>query len=348
VKNLDDSEPRKASFMRSCFRFVIAFIVFSWGWLAFGVYAQEDLVAKAQKERELVVYGTALAAQFDKFSEPFRRRHPFIKTQYSRATGEALTTKILFEASAQQLSPDVVLINNYTHRIFMKKNIITPYLPPTAGNFPPGFIDKQGYWLGFYLVPYAITYNTMLVPKQTAPKSFDDLLNPKWKGQISLEREEYLVTQSHMQYMGQAKGIEYFKRLARQNPILINGHSKQAVLLTAGEFPIIIYSDIARTEELKRKGAPIEWVTAEPHITVLVSAGITREARHPAAARLFMNYLAADEGQKAVIAMDKPPALPKFQPEYLRGVKLYPADWVLSDTYEEYNKLYRDIFWTGK
>src|SRR5262244_4025313 len=118
--------------------------------------------------------------------------------------------------------------------------------------------------------------------------------------------------------------------------------------LTAGEFPIIIYSDIARTEELKRKGAPIEWVTAEPHITVLVSAGITREARHPAAARLFMNYLAADEGQKAVIAMDKPPALPKFQPEYLRGVKLYPADWVLSDTYEEYNKLYRDIFWTGK
>ena len=334
--------------MLSYFRVVIAFVVFSWEGPAFDVHAQEDLVAKAQKERELIVYGTALAAQFDKFSEPFRRRYPFIKTQYSRSTGEALTTKIFFEASAQQLSPDVVLINNYTHRIFMKKNIITPYLPPTAGNFPPGFIDKQGYWLGFYLVPYAITYNTMLVPKGTAPKSFDDLLNPKWKGQICLEREEYLVTQSHMQYMGQAKGIEYFKRLARQDPILVNGHSKQAVLLTAGEFPIIIYSDIARTEELKRKGAPIEWVRAEPHITVLVSAAITREARHPAAARLFMNYLAADEGQKEVTAMDKPPALPKFQPEYLRGVKLYPADWALSDTYEEYNKLYRDIFWTGK
>ena len=334
--------------MRSRFRVVIALIGFSWGWPSFAVHAQEDLVAKAQKERELIVYGTALAAQFDKFSEPFKRRYPFIKTQYSRSTGEALTTKIFFEASAQQLSPDVVLINNYTHRIFMKKNIITPYLPPTAGNFPPGFIDKQGYWLGFYLVPYAITYNTMLVPKGTAPKSFDDLLNPKWKGQISLEREEYLVTQSHMQYMGQAKGIEYFKRLARQDPILVNGHSKQAVLLTAGEFPIIIYSDIARTEELKRKGAPIDLVRAEPHITVLVSAAVTREARHPAAARLFMNYLAADEGQKEVIAMDKPPALPKFQPEYLRGVKLYPADWALSDTYEEYNKLYRDIFWTGK
>lgn len=307
--------------------------------------AQDDLVAKAQKERELSVYGTALVAQFEKFVEPFKRRYPFIKTQYTRTTGEALTTKILQEVSARQLGADAVLINNYTHRIFMKRNIITSYRVPTAANFPAGFIDQQGYWVGFYLVPYAITYNTQLVPKAAAPRSFDDLLQPKWKGQISLEREEYLVTQSHMQFLGQQKALDYFKRLARQDPILVNGHSKQAVLLTAGEFPIIIYSDIARTEELKRRGAPVEWVRAEPHITVLVSAAITREARHPAAARLFMNYLAADEGQKAVLSMDKPPALPKFQPDYLRGVNLFPADWTLSDTFEEYNKLYREIFW---
>ena len=336
---------RQGRLMRPQRQVLVTILILMVSWAQGNVSAQDDLTAKAQKERELVVYGTALVAQFEKFSEPFRRRYPFIKTQYSRATGEALTTKIFYEASAHQLSPDVILINNYTHRIFMKKNIITPYTPPAAGNFPAGFIDKQGYWVGFYLVPYAITYNTMLVSKGMAPKSFDDLLNAKWKGQISLEREEYLVTQSHMQYMGQPKAIEYFKRLARQDPILVNGHSKQAILLTAGEFPIIIYSDIARTEELKRKGAPVEWVRAEPHITVLVSAAITREARHPAAARLFMNYLAADEGQKEVLSMDKPPALPKCQPEYLRGVNLYPADWALSDTYEEYNKLYREIFW---
>ena len=312
-----------------------------------GASAQDDLTAKAQSERELSVYGTALVAQFDKFVEPFRRRYPFIKTQYSRTTGEALTSKILREVQARQLGADVVLINNYTHRIFMKRNIITVYSPPSAGNFPPGFIDKQGYWVGFYLVPYAITYNTKLVPKTSAPKSFDDLLNPKWKGGISLEREEYLVTQAHMQYLGRQKAIEYFKKLAQQDLVLINGHSNQAMLLTAGEFPIIIYSDIARTEELKRKGAPIEWVRTEPHITVLVSAAITREARHPAAARLFMNYLASDEGQKEVLNIDKPPALPKFQPDYLRGVNLFPADWTLSDGYDEYNKLYREIFWKG-
>src|SRR5215475_3455081 len=85
------------------------------------IHAQDDLAAKAQNERELSVYGTALVAQFEKFAEPFRRRYPFIKTQYSRTTGEALTSKILREVQTHQLGADVVLINNYTHRIFMKR-----------------------------------------------------------------------------------------------------------------------------------------------------------------------------------------------------------------------------------
>ncbi len=331
--------------MRFAFGTLIVLATIGSPWITIHGHAQDDLVAKAKNERELNVYGTALVAQFEKFVEPFRQRYPYIKTQYSRTTGEALTSKILREVAARQLSADVILINNYTHRIFMKKNIITAYTPPAAGNFPPGFIDKQGYWVGFYLVPYAMTYNTKLVPKGSAPKSFDDLLNSKWKSRISLEREEYLVTQAHTQYLGQQKAIEYFKKLAQQDLMLVNGHSNQAMLLTAGEFPIIIYSDIARTEELKKKGAPIDWVRAEPHITVLVSAAITRESRHPASARLFMNYLASDEGQKEILSIDKPPALPKFQPEYLRGVNLFPADWTLSDSYEEYNKLYREIFW---
>src|SRR4030095_2543546 len=107
------------------------------------------------------------------------------------------------------------------------------------------------------------------------------------------------------------------------------GFQPCALQTSAGDSPLIVYSDIARTEELKRKGAPVEWVRAEPHITVLVSAAITREARHPAAARLFMNYLASDEGQREILSIDKPPALPKFRPEYLSGINLFPADWTL-------------------
>jgi ABC-type glycerol-3-phosphate transport system substrate-binding protein len=135
--------------MQSGFRVVMTALTLVWC-LCFGcveLNAQDDLIGKAQNERELILNGTALVGQFEKFAEPFKRRYPFIKVQYARTTGEALTTKILREAAARQLSVDVILINNYTHRIFMKKNLLTPYAPPGAANFPQGFVDKQAYWV---------------------------------------------------------------------------------------------------------------------------------------------------------------------------------------------------------
>ena len=137
------------------------------------------------------------SAQFDKFIEPFKRRYPFIKTQYTRTTGEALTTKILYEVTARQLGADVVLINNYTHRIFMKKNIITAYMAPTAANFPAGFTDKQGYWdrLLFGSLRDHLQHPTGAQGRRA--EIFRRLLQPKWKGQISLEREELHEARGH-------------------------------------------------------------------------------------------------------------------------------------------------------
>ncbi|HUK40762.1 MAG TPA: hypothetical protein VLX11_06960, partial [Candidatus Acidoferrales bacterium] len=84
--------------MRFPCRVVLSLLIWTLCWPDASVRAQGDLAAQAQKDRELIVYGTALVAQFDRFSEPFRRQYPFIKIQYSRATGEALTTKIFYEA----------------------------------------------------------------------------------------------------------------------------------------------------------------------------------------------------------------------------------------------------------
>jgi ABC-type Fe3+ transport system substrate-binding protein len=116
-------------------------------------------------------------------------------------------------------------------------------------------------------------------------------------------------------------------------------------LLSAGEFSLVVYNDIARTEEYKKRGAPIAWVDAEPHITVVVAAAMTREPKHPAAAKLFLDFIASEAGQKEVLAMDKPPAMAKFRQDYLKGIRLTPADWTLSESFEEHNKLFREIFW---
>jgi ABC-type Fe3+ transport system substrate-binding protein len=324
---------------------VISVLLHLWSW---EVWAQEELIAQAKKEQELVIYGTAQAHQVQNYLKNFRKQYPFLEIKYSRATGETLTSKILAEASGGQLGADVILINNYTHRIFMKKNLIVPYITPAVKTFPAGLADPNGYWVGFYIVPYAIEYNTQRVDKNEVPKSYADLLHPRWKGRMSLEQEEYLVTQAHLQYWGKEKAVDYFRKLAQQDLTLIKGHSQQTVLLSAGEFSLVVYNDIARTEEYKRKGAPVAWVDAEPHVTVVVAAAMTRESKHPAAAKLLMDFIASEAGQKEVLAMEKPPALPKFRPDYLKGVRLYPADWTLSDSFEEHNKLFREIFWKNK
>jgi iron(III) transport system substrate-binding protein len=329
--------------MKTTFRVIRPFLIFILLWL--DVNAQEDLVAQAKKEQELVIYGTAQAHQMQRYLKPFNQQYPFLQTKYTRSTGESLTSKILAEASGRQLAADVVLINNYTHRIFMKKNLIVPYMTSAVKSFPAGLADPNGYWIGFYMVPYAIEYNTRMVDKNEIPKSYDDLLQPRWKGRMSLEKEEYLVTQAHLNYLGKDKAVDYFRKLARQDLALVKGHSQQTVLLSAGEFSLVVYNDIARTEEYKKKGAPVNWVDAEPHITVVVAAGMTRESKHPAAAKLFLDFVASEAGQREVLAMEKPPALPKFRPDYLKGVRLYPVDWTLSDTFEEHNRLFREIFW---
>jgi ABC-type Fe3+ transport system substrate-binding protein len=89
-------------------------------------------------------------------------------------------------------------------------------------------------------------------------------------------------------------------------------------------------------------------VDAEPHITVVVAAAMTRTGRNPNAARLFLDFVASEAGQKEVLAMDKPPALPKYRQDFLKGVQLFPADWSLSDSFDEHNKLFREIFWKNK
>ena len=197
---------------------VIGLFLNFWSW---EVWAQEELIAQAKTEQELVIYGTAQAHQVQNYLKNFRKQHPFLQIKYSRATGETLTSKILAESAGGQLSADIVIINNYTHRIFMKRNMLAPHVTPAVKGFPQGLADSEGYWIGLYLVPYAIEYNTKMVAKNDVPKSYEDLLHPRWKGQMSLEKEEYLVTQAHVQYLGKEKALDFFRKLARQDLALV-------------------------------------------------------------------------------------------------------------------------------
>ena len=253
---------RKRGFMKSAFPVFIAFFAVAVGMDRLPQHvAQDDLVAKAQNERELIVYGTALAAQFDKFAEPFKRRYPFIKTQYSRTTGEALDVEDpargvrppaqCRRGADQQLHAPHLHEEKHHHELHAARR-------PATFRRDSSTSRAIGSAFTWFRTRSPTTPNSCRKPTRPRPSTI--CCSPNGRAASPSSEKNIWSPRRTCSISDKQKAIDYFKKLAQQDLILVNGHSKQAMLLTAGEFPIIIYSDIARTEELKRKGAPIEWV----------------------------------------------------------------------------------------
>ena len=158
---------------------------------------------------------------------------------------------------------------------------------------------------------------------------YEDLLNPKWKGLISLETEEYQWFYNVLQIMGRDKGLDFMKKFAGQNLQMRKGHTLLAQLVAAGETAIatVVYSN--RVERMKGSGAPIDWVRFKgPTITAINAISIPDKAPHPNAARLFVDFALSKEGQGLLRGQRRVPARPDVFPDppsLTKGLNLYPA-----------------------
>jgi iron(III) transport system substrate-binding protein len=177
-----------------------------------------------------------------------------------------------------------------------------------------------------------IGYNTKLVPKGEAPKNWEDLLNPRWKGKLGMDDEEYFWHAGMLKYWGEDKGRKYMESLSRQGLQFRNGHALLADLMSVGEFPVavVIYPD--QIEQMKLKGQPVEWVkTTDPILVNLAPVSVAAKAPHPNAAKLLMNYGISKEGQeilqkarRASARHDVMPLVPDMDPTKLKLVPLDP------------------------
>src|SRR6185295_5096190 len=150
-------------------------------------------------------------------------------------------------------------------------------------------------------------YNTGVVKKEDLPKSFKDLLDPKWKGKLGIESEdqEWLATLS--QEMGEAQGLAFFRELAQKNGVSVRrGHTLLTNLVVSGEVPLALTVYNYMPEGAKKKGAPIDWITLEPLVARPNGVGVALRAPNPGAALLFYEYLLS-AGQDLLVSMDYVP-----------------------------------------
>jgi iron(III) transport system substrate-binding protein len=298
--------------------------------LAIGAAGDRDKVLEgARKEGRLVLYTGMDADEANQVTKEFSKRYPFLHTDVFRSSGEKVQTRFLVENRANVHNADI--FQTSIVQVYQLKNngLLAKYISEESSVYPEGFKDPLGHWTAFYLIPYVIGYNTQVVSPKDAPTRYEGLLDPKWKGQIGLETEEYQWFYHLIQIMGKEKGLDYMHRLAGQNLQMRKGHTLLAQLVAAGEIAlaVVVYSN--RVERMKNSGAPIDWVRFKgPTITAINAISIPEKAPHPNAAKLFVDFGLSRAGQNLLRGLRRIPARPDVLPDppsLTKGLNLYAA-----------------------
>lgn len=330
-------------------RFILALILFLWIGPLAASDAQDSHTAKlvegAKKENSLIWYTSTSIEDITRLFDSFKRKYPFIKTEFFNAGSARVFNRILNEARVGKVFFDLVAIRGVETHQLVKDNYLQPYLSPESAAYPQGFKDAKGYWVDYFDAYNVIGYNTKLVSKEQAPKSWDDLLTPAWKGKIAMDDEMYSWYAAMAVAWGRERAQRFMKALAKQDIQLRSGHTLIAQLMAAGEFHMGMVL-AHRVERMKEQGAPLEWVTTLDPVTVsLHPIGVAAKAPHPNAAKLFIDFLLSKEGQQTVLAIGRTPARPGIDTKMQAiNLKLFPIPPELGEHYNRYQKEFREIF----
>jgi len=261
---------------------------------------QQALIENAKTEGEVAFYSSLQAQQIDPFIRVFQKRYPFVKVNPYRVSGNRQVIKIQTEMNAGNHLFDVTNGSSEQASAIKKVGAIDPYQSPQRDFFIAPNKDKEGFFTSLYVIPMVLGYNTNLVKRGEAPKSYEDLLQPKWKSNMFLDDEAYEWFAVLLKHMGREKGLQYMRNLAKQDLRMVRGRTAQSQLLSAGERPLALVLSGHTVLDLKGRGAPIEHVILDPYFAQANKLMLSRHAPHPHAAALFVDWSLSEEGQSMI------------------------------------------------
>lgn len=255
----------------------------------------ERLVEAARKEGELTVYHAY--PQLVNVTAAFTKKYG-IKVNSWRSGSESVLQRILGEARAARHQVDVVQNNAPENEAAHRENVLQPVWSPHLANLMAGASPAHKEWVGITVDVFSAAYNTSKVQENELPKSYADLLDPKWKGRLGVEAEDHAWFATLVDTLGPEKGLKLFRDIVASNGISVRkGHSLLASLVASGDVPLALSVYSWNPDQLKRKGAPIQGLLIEPVIGQFSTIAMLRNAPHPNAAALFYDF-ALNEGQQ--------------------------------------------------
>ena len=300
----------------------------------------------ARTEGEVVLYSSLNNEQIVTLIDAFKRKYPAIKPSFYRGTSERVLQRASTEAKAGRFAVDVITSAGFQVQLMKDSGLTQRFVPPEAAAYDDGFKDPDGHWVNVHSLLSSMAYNTQFVKPNEAPKKYEDLLAPRWKGRIGVNLQDPEWYVNLQRRWGKDKARNFLKALAAQQPAVRDGHNITAQLLAAGEFHLVsnTYAHIAA--RIKSQGGPVQYVFDEPVITYVHPIALAKNAPHPDAGKLLISFILSVEGQRMLRDQGRIPSHRDIDPQVfsLRNVKLQASDPRLAKEYGPAGEEMRAIF----
>ncbi|HEY4316580.1 MAG TPA: extracellular solute-binding protein [Herbaspirillum sp.] len=257
---------------------------------------QQLLLSEAKKEGTLTLYHVNLE-DIPAISAAFTKKYG-IKVVLWRGSAVTVTNRLVSEARGGRFVADIVDSNALGMEALHREKLLQPVQSPYDKDLIPEAFSSGKDWVATTIDPIIAAYNTNKVKKADLPKSYDDLLDPKWKGMLSVESTDEAWFGTLMDKIGPQQGKKLFKDIVAKNGIMVRtGHSLLANLVASGEVPLGLTLYAYAPERLKKKGAPIDWFVIPPGIGQPRGIAMLSKTQHPYSALLFYDFM-LNEGQQ--------------------------------------------------
>jgi iron(III) transport system substrate-binding protein len=259
-----------------------------------GADRAQRLIEGGKREGVLTMYSNAPTDDNAVLVGAFQKKYG-IKVNLYRASSEEIRQRVLAEAGARRFDVDFILDNAPAMEALAAEKLLAEVKSPDLADVMARAMPPHREWVGFCLNVLVQAYNTDLIKMAELPKSYFDLLDPRWKGRIAIAADDSDWFAGLMHELGEDAGLKLFRQIAGGNGFSARkGHTLLTNLVAAGEAPLALTVFNYTAEQLKKRGAPIDWFVIAPLISMPNGIAVARMAPHPAAAVLMFDFMLSD------------------------------------------------------
>ena len=294
---------------------------------------QERLLEGAKKEGGFTLYSSATTEDMGEIIKGFEAKYG-LKVKFWRGDSEGILRRAVVEARGGRDEFDLIETSGRTMEALYREKLLQPVASPVLADISPKGRFPHDSWTA--------TRFQIAVRKEDLPKSWEDLTDPKWKGKLGIEIDNHEWFGALVTALGEEKGLKIMREIGARNGVSIRkGHTLLANLTASGEVPLALGIYQYRVAQLKRQGAPIDFLDLPPVVIHPIGVGLSRKPRHPYSAILFFDYILTD-AQRIYLGQDTQPTNIKVKAEPPAAVYMNFSEAL--DENEKWQKLFKEVF----